>query len=130
MLDLHGNGCSVAVSAECVRVEVVLECPETSPPGPKTMVLLASLEQSELSCTFEIEVFVQPWAAGWWEERRKLQVSPWDVESIYCPSLRVRNQRDIGLKFLVQTGCEQVHLGTLPKFGNLFEYLWRQGPLC
>ena len=43
---------------------VVLKCPTTYPLGPKTTVLSASLVQSELSCTFVIEVFVQPWAAG------------------------------------------------------------------
>ena len=46
-------------------------CLGTTPPGPKTMVLLASLGLSELSCMFVIEVFVQPWAAGRWEEKRK-----------------------------------------------------------
>ena len=56
-------------------------------------------------------------------------VFPWDVEGIYCPSLRVRNRRDIGRKFLVQAGSEQIHLGTVPKFGNLFEDLWKKGPL-
>ena len=54
MLGCHGNGCSVAVLAECIWVEAVLGCPETIPPGPKTMVLSASLGQSELSCMFEI----------------------------------------------------------------------------
>ena len=40
MLGWHGNGCSVVVSAESVWVGVVLGCPETIPPGPKTIVLL------------------------------------------------------------------------------------------
>ena len=71
MLGWHGNGCSVVVLAECVWVVAVLECPETSPPGPKTMVLSASLGLSELSCMFMIEVFVQRWAAGRWEGTRK-----------------------------------------------------------
>ena len=33
--------------------------------------LSASLGQSESSCTFEIEVFVQAWAVGRWEEKRR-----------------------------------------------------------
>ena len=71
MLGWHGNGCSVVVLAECVWVGVVLGCPETIPQGPKTMILSASLGQAESSCTFEIEVFVQPWAVGRWEETHK-----------------------------------------------------------
>ena len=121
----HGNGCSVAVLAERIWVEAVLGCPETIPPGPKTMLLSASLGQSELSCTFEIEVFIQPWVVGRWEESVSNQIFPWDVEGIYCPSLRIWNWRDICRKFFVQVGCEQVHLETLPKFGNLFEDLKR-----
>ena len=50
---------------------VVLGCPETIPSGPKTMVLSASLGQSESFCTFEIEVFVQPWGVGQCEEKCK-----------------------------------------------------------
>ena len=55
---------------------VVLECPETFPPGPKTIVLSASLGLSESSFIFVIEVFVQPWAAGWWEGTRKQPCFP------------------------------------------------------
>ena len=76
MLGWHANGCSVVVLAECVWVVVVLECPETSPPGPQIMVLLASLGLSELSCKFVIELFVQPWAAGQWEGMRKQPCFP------------------------------------------------------
>ena len=74
------------------RVAVVLVCPETSPPGPKTTLLLASLGRWQLLYTFEIGVFVQPWAAGQWEEKckqpgfssgcwRHLPTKPEDLES-------------------------------------------------
>ena len=113
----------------CIWVVVVLGCPETSPLGPRTTVLSASLGQSDLSCMFVIEVCVQPWAARCGRECVSNQAFPWDVEGIHCSSLRVWNWRDIERKFLVQAGCEQVDLGTLPKFGNLFEDLWRKRPL-
>ena len=39
----------------------------SSPLGPQTTILSASLGQSELSCMLETEVFVQCWAAGRWQ---------------------------------------------------------------
>ena len=57
-------------------------------------------------------------------------VFPWDVQGVYRPSLRILNWRDEERKFCIQAGHKQVHLGNLPYLGNLFEDLWRYGPLC
>ena len=67
---------------------------------------------------------------GGGRESIRNQVFPWDVQGIHSPRLRVWNWRDVEREFCIQAGCEQVHLGTLPKFGNLFKDLWREGPLC
>ena len=83
MLGWHDNGCSVVVTAECVWVVVVLECPETSPPGPKTMVLLSSLGLSELSCMFVIEVLYNLGQQGSGREGISNQVFQWNVEGIH-----------------------------------------------
>ena len=95
-------------------VLVVWVCPEISPLGPKTTVLLASLGRLVLSCTFEIEVFYNLGQKGGGRKSILNQIFPWGVEGIYCPCLRVRDRRDIERKLCDHVGCEEFHLGTFP----------------
>ena len=69
------------------------------------MVWSASLGQLRLSRTFVIEAFVEPWAEGWWEGKCMQPDFGWDVQGIHCPRLRVRDQRDMEMKFLIQAFC-------------------------